>query len=201
MSRVCQAFSVAVFVIAQASIVSAQDSGTNARVFAQLLLGLAGEGSAEVEEGGQSQDIQGDLDPAVGVGAGADFGLHKHIALGGLFRYVSIGGDSSAEVAVLDFDGLPRLRYPFEKGEVYLGVPVGLSLFIPDFEGADTEVGWNISVILGALHTPSEDFGLFAEVGYWVHNYSDSNDVAGVRVDISTTFTHVGLSIGAAYVN
>lgn len=176
----------ALFVVAGASTAAAQEYGTNTRLFGQFILGVAG--NVDVEE------LSYDLDPTIGFGAGADFGLHQYFALGGVFRFLSMSGeDSSSSLSVLDIDPLPRLRYPFEQGEVYLGIPVGLSIYIP--EEGDSEVGWNLSFLLGGLYKISEEFALFAELGYLLHFYSDSDS------DADLTIGQVGLSIGAAYTN
>jgi hypothetical protein len=158
----------------------------------------------DLEATGLSEEIENDLDVTPGFGVGADFGVHEYIALGLMFRFLSMSGDgSSVDVTVLDFDLLPRLRYPFKKkaGEIYLGVPVGLSLFMADVEGAEDELGWNISVVMGGLFRLSDSFGLFTELGYLIHNVNESQTVAGMDVDMSTSLGQIGLSFGAAYVD
>ncbi len=199
-----------IYALAPAGNASAQQGGTDLRAFGQLYLGLAGEVDAEVEALGTSSQNEVDLDASPGFGAGVDFGLHEYVALGGLFRFLSMSSDDivvgpyviDVDVTVLDFDLLPRLRYPFDKkGEIYLAVPVGLSLFIPDADDADDELGWNISMVIGGLYAVSDNFGLFAEIGYFVHNGSTSRTVLGIDVETSLSAGQLGLSIGAAYID
>ncbi|MBN1655408.1 MAG: hypothetical protein JXA30_16700 [Deltaproteobacteria bacterium] len=202
MARMRLLFLVTLFLVAQSTTTAAQEYGTNLRLFGQFILGVAGSVDGETEAGGFSQDFEGDLDPSIGFGAGADFGLHEYFALGGIFRYFSISPeDAEDSSSAIDIDALPRLRYPFEQGEVYFAIPVGLTIFIPD-EG-DAEVGWNLNFVLGGLYKLTEQFGLFAEVGYFLHFASSSEEdpFSGTEIDVSSTIGQIGIAIGAAYIN
>jgi len=203
---------VLLLVLPASTALGQNESGTDVRLFGQAMLGFAGNVSEEAEvsdnqagiPSGTTIDNEFDLDIAPGFGVGVDFGLIEYLALGAMFRFMSLSPDGgTADLTVLDFDALPRLRVPFRQGEVYLGVPVGLTSYIP--EEGDSELGWNIAAVFGGLYRVSEQFGLFAELGYLVHMYSSTEEITitgfpPVEMSASMTISQIVLSIGAAYV-
>jgi len=201
MIKRCIILFVFLLLASQTTAAVAQEYGSDLRLFGQFTLGIAGSASSEVETAGMSSDAEADLDTTFGFGGGADFGLFEYVALGGVSRVLFMSQDvgEGGGLPVIDIDALPRIRYPFRVGEAYLGIPVGLSIFFP--ESADTAIGWNISFVLGGLYKFTEKIGMYAEIGYFLHFYSTSQETLFSETDVSTTLGQIGLTTGVAYLN
>lgn len=122
-----------------------------------------------------------DLRTTLGFGGSVDFALLKYLSIGALTR-LHFWGVSEDEIWIdqderypqLDLSGLLRVRYPFDAAEVYLSVPVGLSLgWMRDINITGvgtidfaTGVGWNAGLMVGGQYIVTDTVGFFAEFGY-----------------------------------
>lgn len=201
MVKRCVILFVLLFLLSKQSTAIAQEYGSDLRLFGQFGVGMMGSVSSEVETMGIESETEGDLNTTYGFGVGADFGLFEYLALGGVSRvlFMSQDVDEGGGLPVIDFDALPRIRYPFKVSEVYLAIPVGLSIFLPESE--DTAIGWNISFVLGGLYKFTEKIGWFGEIGYFLHFYSTSEDMGIYETNVSTDLGQVGITTGVAYLD
>ncbi|HEX6245088.1 MAG TPA: outer membrane beta-barrel protein [Polyangiales bacterium] len=158
------------------------------RINAGLHFGGGGEWHLDPE--GPAGDLEADLDPHVGIQAGAEYILMKYFALGGELRLTwwkpdddeLIGGDVDRSM-FFDLNIKPRGRYEFDRFplEVYGTLPMGLSIAaMNDDTGLDTGAGFNLGFGGGATYFLTSMFGLNAEllgVWHWFDADTDATDV------------------------
>ncbi|MFW5926142.1 MAG: hypothetical protein ACOCV4_08235 [Myxococcota bacterium] len=133
-------------------------------------MGFGGEATLEEDDGNESED---DLDATGGFGFLVDFVPYEYVGVGGLLRFAFWEADGGTDRnTVMDFSLMPRGRYPFERGEVYLAVPVGMTIqLIPDQTvlGADVDidagVGWNVGLLAGGQFLVTDNIGVFGHMG------------------------------------
>lgn len=191
----------------------------------ELMLGFAGDMEVEVSEGASI-----DFTPDVAFGGGVIYmhPLLQYFALGGRFAVLSWRSDSDGPGSrnlAFDLAAVPQLRLPLAAAvELYVAVPVGITLdLLNELEGsadlsfagvsagasvdADAGVGWNIAGMVGARFAVSSGFGLFAEIGYGLHQVShDVRVQLGVgaasteaTADLDVSWSQVALNVGAYF--
>lgn len=176
--------------------------------------GFGGEAKLEYEDG---TDGTGDLDATVGFGALVDQPIIPYFAIGGLFRLSWLKAESAVNdrVTTMDLSVMPRGRYPFARGEVYLGLPIGLSLqWVPDTEvyvgnvpiGSvtfDTGVGWNVGLLFGGQFLVTENIGLFGHLGAQFRGtkQTGTGTIAGTSAsqDLKIKTKQFVLEVGASF--
>lgn len=168
-------------------------------------LGLIGNLNLEASMGSRSEAVDIDMNPTLVGGIGFEYVIADYFSLGARLRLGSASLDSdSLEEATGNRDGdnvflvepvlVPRGRFPLANGQlaIYGMLPVGLTVFVPDNDDADSEVGWNIGFAGGAEYFLAKNFGLFAEVGWQGRFYS--TEILGI--DSSWTFSELTLGAG-----
>lgn len=134
-----------------------------------------------------------------------------------LARYFTLGGrlavrwwntralqDASVHrSSIADLGLMPKFRIPFAStggnGEVYFGLPGGLSLsFLATDLGGEQPVaaGWHLGGVTGSQYFFSRRVGLFGEIG-WVHHHAyHRRDALG---DLRLDQLHVALGIAVLF--
>ena len=126
-----------------------------------------------------------DLDTTLGFNLRADQPVAKYVLLSPMLQFGSWRPDVSPEAShnyYVDLDLALRFRAPITTSklnyQLWVGMPIGLTLDFLGDGGPDTNVGlgWNIGVLFGGAVHFTNKFGLFAEVGWQQHRISHSQD-------------------------
>jgi hypothetical protein len=200
----------AILLTAVASIAapaSAQEEDAT-RLATYLALGFGGDADTTVG------DLSGSasLDPTVGFGARVEQPLHEFVVVGGAFELLTFEADvrDSEREALFDFDGLLRIRYPFQVAnrslwiEPYVALPLGFSMAVlddPDGSGDEVWPGWNIGALAGVyLLLTDAPFGFFFEAGWRHHQvYNEAQGPFGADVDLKLVTNQFAMHLGAAF--
>lgn len=178
-------------VLCSATVVAAQDGRRtpgNVRFYGGLGVGFGGESDVEghVPVFGDvdfDEFFGGDLVATFGVQVGADFVVHRFLALGleyrfGMFNTERGKDDDVDRSKMFDFAFKPRGRYAFDSIplELYLTVPVGLT--IPRFsdevvgeDDVDERIGWNLGAGAGATYFFGRRLGVNLEPIWLMHRF------------------------------
>ncbi|MFP4598606.1 MAG: hypothetical protein ACLFVJ_10170, partial [Persicimonas sp.] len=186
--------------------------GEQHKIMVGPLFGLGGEFEGELENKvtGGTAEMDEDMLSTLGGFLHFEAPLHRHFVLGGraamgAFTAETQDDNDWSRDLLFNFNAVPKLRYPFNApGEVYVGVPVGMSLIMPsdDWEdeiGVDAEMGinWNMSVVGGFNYLMFGEFGLFGEAGWMLQNVGwDGDDPAGDKVELDASFSQFGINFG-----
>ncbi|MFW6052116.1 MAG: hypothetical protein ACODAU_13140 [Myxococcota bacterium] len=172
------------------SAAAAQDDGAADRLRVGGFLNGGFGGEADVDfDALVSSSWDADLNPSVGLGTLVDYPVIPYLAVGGMFRlqFLHVDGVDDDASTAMDLSLLLRARYPFEKGEVYFGVPVGFSMLWvnddinPDLDGGP---GWNVGLLAGGQYLITDAIGIFGHLGGLFRG--SNHDVPGTDVDITT---------------
>ncbi|QDG51027.1 hypothetical protein FIV42_09870 [Persicimonas caeni] len=186
------------------------------RVLVGPMFGLGGELEAElsIPELDGSGDIESDMLTTLGGFLQYEAPVHPYVLLGargafGAFIAEMQDDDDYARDLMFNFDAVAKLRYPFltAPGELYVGLPVGLSVIVPsedweDQDGfeAETGVSWNMGVVGGLNYLLFEQFGLFVEGGWMLQNVALEGDVTTsygtFKGEFEGSFSQFGLTAG-----
>lgn len=177
------------------------DAKDATRVSLHLALGVGGE-YAIVPEAGRV--LEADLDPTLGFGARLEVPIHDYVVIGGMFELGGLKVDDVERDAdlLLDFDLWVKGRYFSELAgdaglEIYVGLPIGFTLFRFDDEDADNQAGFNVGVLAGAVLF-FDQLGFFTEVGWRRHQFRDEVDLGFLgREDVKVRMNQAALSFGA----
>jgi hypothetical protein len=146
--------------------------GFELRSFTLLGFHLGFPGKLKVDEGDQ------DLATTLGFNVRGDAPIGKYVLLGPMLQLGSWRPDTTPASSynyAIDLDLVLRFRAPITTSDLnyqlWLGMPVGLTLDVMGDPPPDTEVGlgWNIGVLFGGAIHLSPKFGLFGEVGWQQH--------------------------------
>ena len=154
----------------------------NVRLYGGPGFGFGGDLDVDVDGplGGNLQ-LGDDLVTTFGFQLGADFVVHRFIAVGFEYRFGAFnteGGDdnNNDRSKMFDFAFKPRGRYAFDNLplEIYLTVPVGLTIprLSSDVPGdLDERVGWNLGAGGGATYFIGSRFGVNIEPIWLMHRF------------------------------
>jgi len=173
----------------------------------KLMLGFGGEHSVESSFDGVTSAIDQKLEPSYGVGL-AGFNPMGLFALGGQLSLMSWGdtADRTDRTLLFEVSALPQLNLALAIVEVYLNVPIGLTL---DFAGEDaygpgykvgTGLGYHLGLMLG-LRVGLGDLGLLAELGYVYRAFSREveSELTGATSDWDIDFGQAALNVGVYF--
>lgn len=135
----------------------------------------------------------GSADMAVGGGLGLrlEIPLHKYVVIGPLLDYHLLNPASYTVLGTeFDFENIHALTFGvWSKGryvldlagnpfEVYIGIPMGLAVYMSDDGDGGTfpEVGVSIGLMFGAQLFISDRFGFLLETGFRRDGFRDRND-------------------------
>ncbi|MCA9577576.1 MAG: hypothetical protein R3B40_05480 [Polyangiales bacterium] len=134
---------------------------------------LRGGGSWRVRgDGGSASD---DAGVGGGLGLRVEIPLHEYFVLGPMVDFHVLTLDplligDRFRINTLTFGVWSKGRYLFDLSghpfEVYVSVPMGLSLYFADQPGWDTQVGVSVGLLLGAQLFINERFGFLLENGF-----------------------------------
>ncbi len=137
--------------------------------------------------------------------------VHSYVVLGargsfGAFNFEEFADEDASRHLLFNVNGLMKLRYAFpgSPGELYAGVPIGLSVIVPsdgweDRMGIDMDLGisWNMSVVGGFNYLLFGEFGLFGELGWAMQNVSLNGDYVGNnKAKVRGSFNQLALNFG-----
>ena len=196
----------ALAIVAVVSETQAQEHEQRAAISAYGLVGLAGEVDTTITTtaGGRSTSADGetDLNPTLGFGLRAEFpALLPWLVVGALVEFgwiapdavawLMMAGDDERYLAV-DLDGWIKGRHVIELGdlalELYVGVPLGLTIGEEYNEALDAGFGFNLGVLAGAqLLLLDRLLGVFVDAGWRFHQvfYSETVTTLVGQTDIS----------------
>lgn len=131
-------------------------------------------------------DIDGkaqDLDSTYGVMLRGDSPVAKYVLLGPMLQLGSwrpATTPASDHNYFIDLDFVIRFRAPITTQQLnyqlWLGMPVGISVDVPGDSAQNLGIGWNIGVLFGGAVHFTPKFGLFTEVGWEQHRMAHSRE-------------------------
>jgi hypothetical protein len=187
------------------------DSGLDTPYIApKLMLGFGGGTSVDFNSDDVFEAIEDDdpdLEPSYGIGI-AGFNPMGLFALGGQLSLISWGPDAPNTSRSLFFEvsALPQLNLALAIVEVYLNVPIGLTLDFADDEAygpgneVSTGIGYHLGFMVGA-RVGLGDLGLLAEVGFIHRAFSHEveNEVLMTTWDVDMELDQAALNIGVYF--
>lgn len=173
-----------------------------AKEFAELSHSLLGfhlglPGNVQADERGYNSDT------TLGFNVRADTPVAKYLLLGPMLQFGSWRYDVSPPAShnyFVDLDLVVRVRLPIVTSklnyQVWLGMPIGISIQKLAVDNAPIGLGWNIGVLFGgAIHLTSK-FGLFAEAGWEQHRITHSNDeIPDVDIKLQQPLLNLGFIV------
>lgn len=153
-------------------------------------------------------DISRDMRVGGGVGVRLEIPIHKYVVLGPMLDYhllnpadITVLGIEfqAANIHALTFGVWSKGRYVLDLAgnpfEVYIGIPMGLSIYAADADGFP-EVGVSIGLMFGAQLFINDTFGFLLETGFRRDGFRDRNeDVDDVRYRTLQFVMNAGISI------
>lgn len=196
--------------LAASSHAAAQDLDTP-YVAAKLMLGFGGGTSVDANADSVFDAIDNDenLDPSYGFGI-AGFNPMGLFALGGQLSLMSWGDsqDETTRSLMFEVSALPQLNLALKIVELFVNVPLGLTLDFADDDaygdvpGNDvgTGLGWHLGFMVGA-RVGLGDLGLLAEVGFIHRAFSRTvkNDLVDDSYDVDVELDQAALNVGVYF--
>jgi len=190
---------------------AAADDGLDTPYIApKLMLGFGGGTSVDFNSDdvfGAIEDDDPDLEPSYGIGI-AGFNPLGLFALGGQLSLISWGPDAPDTSRSLFFEvsALPQLNLALAIVEVYLNVPIGLTLDFADDEAygpgnkVSTGIGYHLGFMVGA-RVGLGDLGLLAEVGFIHRAFSHEveNELSMTTWDVDMELDQAALNVGVYF--
>ena len=193
--------------------VSAQaDAYSGLRVGVNSRFGFGGEAVNQLQGYNEQEP---DAEATVGVGLRLEYPVNRffHLSFGPSFHWAKDEVMDNRKIdRTLHIDISPSLKlrtsYSNERGELYIDVPVGLTVTsVSDEEEdarfgqlkADTGLGWNAAVMVGTNYRVYDNISLQLELGW--QGRGGSLDVSQANTDLEYEYsTHqFALNIGAFY--
>jgi hypothetical protein len=160
------------------------------RARVSLFFGAHLGGRASQTVGGRS--VTQGLGPSPSGGIRVEVPVGRFFVFGGFFDFASL----QARSAPLGVGGWFKGRVVLDVGasvlELYVGVPIGLSVWIPPISGVDPEAGATLGLLGGAQAHLSDTIALFVETGFRFDYFS----LSGVETTYLQGSVHVGVSFG-----
>jgi hypothetical protein len=208
---------LALAVIALASVLSMttraaaeDDDGLDTPYVApKLMLGFGGGTSVDFNADSvlTALDNEESLEPSYGIGL-AGFNPMGLFALGGQLALISWGEDREGASRSLFFEvsALPQLNLALEIFEIYLNVPIGLTVDFADDDAygpgnkVHTGLGYHLGFMLGA-RVGLGDLGLLAEVGFIHRAFSHEveNEALMETWDVDMELDQAALNVGVYF--
>ena len=190
--------------------------------------GAKTEDKVKVSDGTNKASAKSKSDNLASLGfmLGADYAVLRYLVVGGRFQFMSwnVEGLDDFDIGrsfALDIDAVVKGRYPFanDRAEVYLAIPIGISILIPSGDLEDkqmlapwgvnvkldysTTVNWNMAVLVGIQYLFIPNFGVYLEMGAIIrgitlHGEKSANNQKFERDDEGTQ-SQFGLNIGMTY--
>lgn len=135
----------------------------------------------------RTQGLDGSSDMRVGGGLGLrlEIPVHKYVVVGPLLDYHVLNPDNIGILGIDNFHALTfgvwsKGRYVLDLAghpfEVYIGIPMGLSIYVSDNAGVDTGVSVSIGLMFGAQLFLNDRIGFLFETGFRRDGFRDRID-------------------------
>jgi hypothetical protein len=202
-----------IFTVSSLSLLSATalaDDGLDTPYVApKLMLGFGGGTNVDFNRDSifNAIDNEADLDPSYGIGI-AGVNPMGFFALGGQLSLISWGADyeDSARSLFFEISALPQANLALAIVEVYLNVPIGLTVDFADDEAygpgnkVSTGLGWHLGFMVGA-RVGLGDFGLLAEVGFIHRSFSHEieSELAMETWEVDMELDQAALNVGVYF--
>lgn len=153
-----------------------------------------------------------DLEPTLGLGVFARYGLHEYFSLGGEISVLWWRSDDMEDgnidrCVLLDIAVRPQGQLPLLDGalDLYVAVPLGVAISIPSdemedvFDGRlDSGAGVALAVLAGLDYRFLPEFGALVELGWAMHWFVNDIDAQGAD-DVESTMNQFAFRIGVFY--
>jgi hypothetical protein len=162
-------------------------------------------GSAQFSFDGDSETA----DMAVGgsLGVRLEVPVARYFVIGGFFDFASLqldfgdGFEPADRLNVLNVGLWLKVRALVELQsaimEIYLGVPVGLSVAVSTEEDVDNDLGYGLGALGGVQVHLNQTLGLFVEAGFHRDSYKVGEEFGEtLRVSFLQASVHGGVSFG-----
>lgn len=161
-------------------------------------------GEASIEDQGAEADD--DMEATAGFGLYGTYGLFRYLDIGAQVAFLWYeteamdDNDQDANTAI-DIGALVKPKFPLLGGklDIYVAVPIGLSIFVPSSDTDDvikTGVGMHVGVLPGVAYRFWKGLGAFAELGWSFHLGKHDKKGGG---DYEYSFSQFALNLGVSY--
>jgi hypothetical protein len=192
---------VGALLVAAPAAAQAQQDGAEGKVRIGVgpSFGFGGEAAVRATFGSFSATDRYSLEPTVGLNLFADYPVHRYVAVGLLARVLMLRTKRLDDDISTAFDLSPmvRGRYPFERGEVYMAVPIGFSVQTVDDDidpVIDNGVGWNVSLLFGGQFHVTDMIGVYGHMGGMFRGTNHAAGLADVRIRTKQFVLEVGVA-------
>ncbi len=154
--------------------------------------------------GGVHADERGyDSDTTLGFNVRADTPVAKYVLLGPMLQFGSWRPDVTPAADhnyYVDLDLVLRFRAPITTSklnyQLWLGMPIGISVEKLAADDAPIGLGWNIGVLFGGAVHFTPKFGLFGEVGWEQHRITHANDsIPDIDIRLQQALLNLGIVV------
>jgi hypothetical protein len=196
-------------VLAVQARAAADDGLDTPYVAPKLMLGFGGGSDVDfnLDSVEAALDNEEGLEPSYGIGL-AGFNPMGLFALGGQLALISWGEDREDASRSLFFElsAIPQLNLALAIVEVYLNVPIGLTVDFADDDAygpgkkVSTGIGYHLGFMVGA-RVGLGDLGLLAEVGFIHRAFSHEveNEATMIKTDFDVELDQAALNIGVYF--
>lgn len=198
-----------VTVLAAQGVAAADDGLDTPYIAPKLMLGFGGGTDVDFNSDSvlDAVDNEADLDPSYGIGI-AGFNPMGLFALGGQLSLISWGPDAPNTSRSLFFEisALPQLNLALAIVEVFLNVPIGLTVDFADDDAygpgnkVSTGLGYHLGLMLGA-RVGLGDLGVLAEIGFIHRAFSHEveNELIMESWDVDMELDQAALNVGVYF--
>ena len=213
--RTAGAITIAALLVTFSVGSAAWAKGYTARVGFRPSFGFAGDVEAKTTIAGQSSKVEDDFEPTAGFSLFGEYRVMRYVAIGGMASFLwwnSEGLDAANQDPNLwiDLDFTVRGMYPLlnDKMEIYVQMPVGLTIAVPGedkvavggFAGeVKTGVGVNFSIVFGLLYNVWSQLDVFLDMGVMFHWATNEVKVGNTSGDIASSGAQMAFNFGAAW--
>jgi hypothetical protein len=209
MHKLSCAWIVLAVALATTGSAAADDGLDTPYVAPKLMLGFGGGTDVDFSSDSvlSALDNEESLEPSYGIGI-AGFNPMGLFALGGQLALISWGEDRPGASRSLFFEvsAIPQLNLALAIVEVYLNVPIGLTVDFADDDAygpgnkVSTGLGYHLGFMVGA-RVGLGDMGLLAEVGFIHRAFSHEveNELSTEKRDVDMELDQAALNVGVYF--
>jgi hypothetical protein len=144
-----------------------------------------------------------DLATTLGFNLRTDVPVADYVLLGPMLQLGSWQPESATGHSYfVDLDLVLRFRAPITTSkfnyQLWLGMPIGVSVGVPgsNFADADFGIGWNVGVLFGGAAHLTSKFGLFGEVGWEQHRLTHARqDQSDLDLKLQQALLNLGIVV------
>lgn len=147
-------------------------------------------------------DGRSDLEPTFGAAVRGEIFVARYLGIGGELGLASYSvEDAEDRELTVDIDLWLRPRLPFVLSgalelELYVGIPIGFTLYRPSDPDLENLLGFNFGALGGLSFAPHENVAVFVEVG-WRHRqvYDEVTIFDTHDVTLKTDQAHLAIGV------